>query len=278
MLTALDIPSFTAHAREVVVARAPVVLTGVGILLSGYLIARISRSVVSRLLEAARIDSAVEGTRLASLLSALGPGFSASRLLAQLAYLTLCLLTLDTAAGYWGLTSLQHAFSAAVAYLPKALSALALFAAGSYLAGVAKRSVGGVLRELRNPAAGVLESLTEGGILLVVALVSLDLLGANLSFITSNLTLVIGALLLIVVFLGCWAMRSPAEELVANYYLRRMLSVGDHVETKAHRGTVLEFVPLGLILREPTGDESFVPARELIGGLKRRQALKPDSQ
>ncbi len=274
---AIDLSSLVDQARSALLARAPGALTGLGILLGGYVASRFCRAAIERLLKAARVDVALEGTRLQSLLSALGPGWSASRLVAQLAYLTLGLLTLDTVAGYWGLSSLQNALTSAVNYLPKALSALALFAAGTYLAGVAKRSVGGVLRELRNPAAGVLESLTEGGILLVVGLVSLDLLGANLTFITSNLTLVVGGILVTVVFLGCWAMRSPAEELVANYYVRRMLSVGDHVQTKAHQGTVLEFVPLGLILREATGDEYFVPARELIGGLRRRQALKPDA-
>ncbi len=266
-----------SRAKLALMEHAPTALTGIAILVGGYIASRLVRAALERMLRALKLDSAVEGTRVAELLSALGSGWSASRVVAQLAYLTLILLTLDTAAGYWGLTGLQSALSAAVAYLPKALSALALFAGGAYLAGFAKRSVGAVLRELRNPAAGVLESLTEGGILLVVALVALDVLGVDLTFVTANLTLVLVAVLLMIVFLGCWAMRAPAEELVANYYLRRMPSVGDHLQTKTHQGTVLEFVPLGLILRDAAGDEHFVPARELIGGLRRRPALKPDS-
>lgn len=263
--------------RDAVVQRAPSVLSGLGVLLGGWLLARLARSGVARALSSARLDSKLEGTRVHSLIAAFGKDWSASKLVAQAAYLIVVLLSVDAAAGYWGLVGVQAALSSAVAYLPKAFSALALFAGGSYLAGLAKRSVGAVLRELRNPAAGVLEALTEGGLLLVVTLVALDMLGVNLGFITSNLTLVFGAVLVVVVFLGCWAMRAPAEELVANYYLRRLLSVGDQVETKSHRGTVLEFVPLGLVLREPSGDEQFVPARELIGGLRRRHALKPDS-
>lgn len=273
----LDIAGGLESARQAIVARAPIALTGLGILLGGYVVSRVARAALQRMLKAARLDTSLEGTRVHSLISALGPSWSASRVIAQLAYLTLILLTLDAVAGYWGLSGVQHAIASAAGYLPKALSALALFAGGAYLAGVAKRSVGAVLRELRNPAAAILENVTEGGLLLVVALVSLDVLGANLTFITSNLTLVVGAALVMIVFLGCWAMRNPAEELVANYYLRRMLSVGDHVQTKTYQGTVLEFVPLGLILREATGDEHFVPARELIGGLRRRQALRPDS-
>jgi len=261
---------------DTIAAHAPKVLSGVGVLVVGWIVARLLRSALRHMLKAVHLDAAVAGTRLQSLLGAISKELVPSLLVAQLAYWTLLLVAWNTAAGIWGLAALEHALAAAVGYLPKALSALALFAGGAYLAGAARRAVGAVLRELRNPAAAILESVTEGALLLVVSLVTLDLLGANLSFITANLTLVVGAGLIVVVFLSCWAMRAPAEQIVANYYLRRMLSIGDQVETAQHRGTVLEFVPLGLVLRDPTGDEHFVPAQSLIAGLRRRQAIKPE--
>ncbi len=264
------------EGKRIVIAHAPTVLGGLAILVGGWIAALIARRVTDRLLRAVRLNRAVEGTRVGSLIGSLGKGVTASRLVGQIAYITVILLTLDTAAAHFGLTGLKSALSGVVGYLPKAAGALVIFAAGTYFGSLAKRSVGGILRELRNPAAGLLETLTEVAIILVATLVALDVLGANLTFITSNLTMLLGALLIVVVFLGCWAMRLPAEELVANYYLRRMLSVGDHVQTSRHEGTVLEFQPLGLILRDAKGDEHFVPAKNLISGLRRRQGLTPD--
>jgi Mechanosensitive ion channel len=269
-------PAIWRRTEEAVATHGPVVLSGLGVILGGYIAALVVRAVLRRALTALRLDSAVAGTRLASVLGAFGKEWGAARVVAQLAYWTVLLLSLDAAAGVWGLTSVQHALSAAVGYLPKVLAALAVAAVGAYAAGGAKRAVGSVLRELRNPIAGLAETVVESGVLLLVGLVTLDMLGVNLGFITQNLTLLLGALLVIAVFLGCFALRKPAEELVANYYLRRMLSVGDHVQTKALQGTVLEFVPLGLILRDATVDEHFVPARELLGGLRRRPGLAPD--
>lgn len=257
-------------------AHAPMVLSGLGVLVLGWLGAKLLRSALRHMLRAVRLDAAVQGTRLQSLLGAINKDLTPSALVATLAYWTLLLVAWNTAAGIWGLSALENALAAAVGYLPRALSALALFAGGAYLAGAARRAVGAVLRELRNPAAAVLESVTEGALLLVVSLVTLDVLGANLSFITANLTLVVGAGLVVVVFLSCWAMRAPAEQIIANYYVRRMLNIGDQVETERHSGTVLEFVPLGLVLRDPKGDEHFVPARSLLSGLRRRQAVKPE--
>ena len=279
MLGPLDpaaLQRWLAELGDKTAEHAPKVLSGVGVLLVGWLVSKLLRSALRHMLKAVRLDTAVQGTRLQSLLSAINKDLTPSSLVAALAYWTLLLLAWNTAAGIWGLSALENALSAAVGYLPKALSALALFAGGAYLAGAARRAVGAVLRELRNPAAGILESVTEGALLLVVSLVTLDLLGANLSFITANLTLVVGAGLIVLVFLCCWSMRAPAEQIVANYYVRRMLNIGDQVETEQHRGTVLEFVPLGLVLRDPTGDEHFVPARTVLSGLRRRQAIKPE--
>jgi len=264
------------EGKRLVLTHAPTVLGGLAILVGGWLAAIVARRITDRLLRAVRLNRAVEGTRIGALIGSLGKDFTASRLIGQIAYITVILLTLDTAAGHFGLSGLKSALSGIVGYLPKAAGAIVIFAAGTYFGSLAKRSVGGILRELRNPAAGILETATEIGIILVAALVALDVLGANLSFITSNLTMLLGAVLVVVVFLGCWAMRLPAEELVANYYLRRMLSVGDHVQTARHEGTVLEFQPLGLILRDAKGDEHFVPAKNLIAGLRRRQGLTPD--
>lgn len=267
---------WSARAQELAFERGPTLLSGALVVLGGFIAAKLVRAVLRRLLVALRLDRALEGTRLSTIVAALGEGFGPARLVGELAYYTVLLVTLDTAAGQLGLTGVQRALSGAVAYLPKVFSALALVSVGAYVASAAKRSVGAVLRELRNPMAGLAESAIELGTLLVVGLVSLDVLGVNLTFITGNLTLLLGALLLVVSFLSCWAMRHPAEELIANYYLRRMLSVGDHVQTKTHQGTVLEFVPLGLMLRDATGDEHFVPARELLTGLRRRPGMKAD--
>jgi small-conductance mechanosensitive channel len=268
--------SWASRAKAVALERGPTLLSALAVVLGGWVLALIARSVTARVLGALRLDRALEGTRLSTIIGAVGKDFGAAKLIAQLVYYTLLLITLDTAAGQLGLVGVQSALGGAVSYLPKAFSALAMLAVGAYVASAAKRSVGAVLRELRNPLAGLAETGTEAAILLIVALVALDVLGVNLTFITGNLTLLLGAVLIVVVFLSCWAMRHPAEELIANYYLRRMLSVGDHVQTKTHQGTVLEFVPLGILLRDATGDEHFVPARELVNGLRRRQGMKPD--
>ena len=64
------------------------------------------------------------------------------------------------------------------------------------------------------------------------------------------------------------------EEIIANYYLRQLVRVGDDVQLEQTRGVVERFVPLGVLLRDETGNEHFVPARHVLSGLQRSQTQR----
>jgi len=156
-----------------------------------------------------------------------------------------------------------------LAYLPRLGSGLAMLAVGGYVAGIAGRAVGTILKELKSPYAGMAESVTETLILLLTVTVTANALGADLSFVTQNLMLIVGVLVVTGAFLFGWSMRRPAEEIIANYYLRRLVNVGDKVKLNEIEGTVERFAALGLLLRDESGQEHFVPARFIMNGLER---------
>ena len=64
----------------------------------------------------------------------------------------------------------------------------------------------------------------------------------------------------------------PAEEIIANYYLRRLVRIGDQVTLANTEGTVDRFAALGLVLKDSEGCEHFVPARHVLDGLQRTQS------
>jgi len=177
------------------------------------------------------------------------------------------------AAEQLGLTAVRTAISAVLAYVPRVASGLVTLAIGGYVAGAAGRAVGSTLKELKSPFAGVAHSLTESLVLLVTVTVAVNALGADLSFITSNLVLIFGVIAVTLAFLFCWSMRRPAEEVIANYYLRRIVRVGDWITLGSVEGSVEKFAALGVMLKDADGIEHFVPARHVLSGLQRQ----PDS-
>jgi hypothetical protein len=261
------------NALTEVIARAPTVGAAIGTLLGLWIVARIARVVLERLLKLAKLDEAIDETLIARILSGLGEGSTPSKALSTLAYLAILLMALAAAADILGLAAVRAALLAVLGYVPRLAAALAVLGVGGYVARTARRAVASVMKELKSPFAGIAESLTEGVIMLVTITVCVNQLGADLSFITNNLALILGAFAATAAFLFAWAMRRPAEEIIANYYLRRLVRIGDQVTIGEAEGTVDRFAALGLILKDGEGCEHFVPARHVLNGVQRSQSV-----
>jgi len=267
-VTTLLVEPVTRLWQEIV-ARAPTFGSAVGLLLVLWLVAKLARAATVRVLTVTRLDAATRQTFLGRMLAGLSPGLTPSRAVGALVYVSILLLAFSAAADLLGLAAVRTALAAVLAYLPRLASGLAALALGGYLAGAARRAVGGVLNQIKSPYAGIAETVTESVILVLTVTVTANVLGADLSFVTQNLLLVVGVLVVTAAFLFGWSMRRPAEELIANYYLRRLVRVGDRVKLHDTDGTVEHFAALGLILRDDAGVEHFVPARHVLNGLER---------
>lgn len=262
-----------------VVAHAPAILSALGLLLILWIVARVARAVVTRVLGMTRLDAATEKTQIGKLLRAAGAGLTLSRAIAALVHLTIMLMAFMSAADLLGLGAVREALGAALAYVPRLLSVLVVLALGGYLASAARRAVGAMLTEIRSPYAGPLEAITEVALLVIAAAIGVDILGVDISFLTANLSLIIAVGLVTIAFLFAWSMRRPAEEIIANYYLRRMVSQGDRINLGAVEGTIESFTPIGVMVRDAKGEERFVPARHVLDGLgcsgRARRAARP---
>ncbi len=262
-------PAALVELWEAVTGYAPAAASAVAVLAGLWIVAIISRRVVSRLLGMTALNRLVKQSRVGGVLDAFSEGFTASEAVGSAAYFAIMLLAVMAAADALGLEAVQHSLAAALSYVPRLFSALVVVAVGSFVGSVARRGVGAVLAEIRSPLAGPAETATEFGILLVAAIFALGIVGIDVSFVTGSLSLLIGMAAATVCFLLAWAMRNPSVEIITNYYLRRMIRVGDEIEFGDVRGVVERFAPLGVMLRDAGGTQHFVPARNVLSGLTR---------
>ena len=268
---------------QATVEHAPAMLSALGLLVVMWIVARVVRAIVARVLRMTRLDAMTEKTQLGRLLRAFDGELTLSRAIAALVYAALLLMGFMSAADLLGLAAVREALAGALGYVPRLISAVFVLAVGGFVASAAGRAVGAMLREVRSPYAGPLESGTEVALMVVSAAIAVDLLGADISFLTANLSLIIGVVLVTLAFLFSWSMRRPAEEIIANYYLRRMVNPGDRIRLGEVEGTIESFTPIGVLVRDPSGAERFVPARHLLAGMSvagraRRAAKAPKSQ
>ncbi len=258
------------HLWQQVVLAAPRVLFAIALFLVLWLVAIIVRAAVRRLVALTKLDDVIDKTRLGGVLKAMNPDLTASKAVGKLAYYAVLLVALTTVADMLGLGAVGKVLSAVLGYLPKLVSAILIVAAGGYFASFVSQGVLGVLKQMRSPYARPLAGIAEGAILVVVFTIAVDNLGVDLSFITSNITLIVSVATVTLCFLFAWSMRRPAEEIVANFYLRRMVNVGDQVSMGDTSGTVEKFAPIGLLVRDDSGDIQFVPAHHVLDGLRKK--------
>ena len=258
-----------------VVEHTPSIATAIIVLLILWLVARIARGSVTRVLGMSKVDRLLRDTRLERIMSSFQDGFTLSRAVAYFVYVAILVVAWMTAADIVGLPAVRNVFVSVLGYLPKLGAALLVFAIGGYIASSARKAVAAAFSEVKSSYAHALEGLTEFLLLILVATIALDTLGANMTLITSNITLLLGAATLTLVLLFIWSMRRPAEEIIANYYLRRMVSIGDQIVLNEEAGTIMAFTPLGVLVRDPQEDERFIPARHLLEGLRCTQRARP---
>ena len=272
LLAAPDVESVVAgpfnHLVDEISDYLPSLLSGLAVLLLMWIAARVVRAIVARVLGMTRLDKALAETRIARILKAFNEQLTPSRGLASLVFFAIMLAAGMAAADLMGLDSVRSTLEAVLGYVPVLASAIMVFALGGWIAASARRAVGAVLREMRSPYAPLLESLTETGLLIVTVTIAIDVLGADMSLITPNLTVLVADSVITIPFLSAWSMRRPAEEIIANYYLRRLVKIGDQVSIGEHSGRVERFVPLGIVIENQRRENVFVPARNVLDGIR----------
>lgn len=267
---ALDLAEQLDRAWAAVRDRLPVIGTAVAALLGFHVLAWILRRSVAAVLRRAGLDRNREPGRLTRLLAAMRPGLEPSTAVAQVVFVFVVLVGWLVALDVLGVPAVRDTLQALLGFAPKLASAIAILAFGAFIASGAGRVVAAFLQELGSPLARLLGAMVEIGLLVVVAAIALGPL-ADTTVITANLTVIIGLLGALITFLLAWAMRRPAEQIIANYYLRRLVTVGDSIELAGVRGTVVAFAPLGVVVRVDDMDQ-LVPARHVLDGLRYKRA------
>jgi hypothetical protein len=118
----------------------------IAILLIGFVIARLLRKGVKRLLERFGFDRAVRRGGMTRFLA--GGRWEASDIVAMLAYYTVLLFTLQLAFGIWGPNAVSDLIAAVVAWLPKAIVAIIIVVVAAALASAVKEVIASMLSSL----------------------------------------------------------------------------------------------------------------------------------
>jgi small-conductance mechanosensitive channel len=147
-------------------------------------------------------------------------------------------------------------------YLPRLLAAMLIMALGTLLARGGRQLALRAASSASLPGAARLGRAAEIAILLASALVAIEQLGIEVSFIKTTLLILLAAML----FGAALAFGLGGRELVANvlsaHYVHRTYQVGQTIRTEGVEGRIARITEIAVVIETADGEMS-VPAGEL---------------
>ena len=205
----------------------------------GWLVARLSQAILGGLLSRLGIDRLARRAGLQKFLEALPNQTSASALLARLVYYVLLLVFVMAAVESLGLSGVSQTLGQLVSYLPNVIAAAVVFLFGGLASRALGDLVGAAAVQRGGPDRAVLGTITYYALLVVIAIISLQLLGVEtdllviliVSFVAAS-----GTTLALAFGLGN---RDLARNLMAGLHAREEFQVGQQLQLRDTAGRLV---------------------------------------
>ncbi len=186
------VASFTSFWTEL--ARfIPQLLAALALLFIGWLLAKISRTGIMRLLKLLNFDRVTERSGLESFLKQAELDVSVASILGNLVYWLIILVMIVTVANSLGLHMVADLFNKVVLYIPNVIVAILVLVFGTILARFINRIVFAWLNNVGFSGALTVSTFSEYAMIIFVFFVALEQLQIASELITAAFTIAFGA-------------------------------------------------------------------------------------
>ncbi|WP_299837892.1 hypothetical protein [uncultured Tenacibaculum sp.] len=175
----------------------------------------------------------------------------------------LILVFVMAGASIFGLDGVSRGIASFFSYLPNLITALAIFAGGAYLGTMVKKAIQGMFKSLEISGGNVVGNIAFYLIVVFLSITALDQAGVDTSVIKSNLTLVIGSVLLAFTIAFGLGAKDAVTRLLFGYYSRRNITIGVTIQIGDIEGVVVAIDNICMTIETNTG-KIILPIKEVV--------------
>lgn len=179
-----------------VVNFVPKLLAVIVILFFGWIIAKLVRTAVKRILELVKFDNFAEKSGLEAFMNSGDVNVTLSGIISQVVYWLVIIMFIITGANMLGLTEVAQLLHNLAAYLPRIILAILVMIFGTLLARFINRLVFAWLHSIKFERALLVSTSVEYGIQILALFIALEQLGIGVQLINSLFVIVFGAIFL----------------------------------------------------------------------------------
>lgn len=227
------------------------------ILIVGYIIARLVRAALVRLLRFAHFDQIADRAGVTRALEMAGTRLDAAAVLADVVFWWIFLVFIEMAVNALGLVQISTFINAVLGYIPDVFVAILIVIIGSLLANVVAGVIRGATSEAGLTTSGLLANVARWAILVFAFLAALTQLHVAENMIFILFAAMVGMLALAGgLALGLGGV-DTARGLLSGWSVGRMLQPGQRVEIHGQTGTVVRHDLSTTVVDTPTGRVSI---------------------
>ncbi len=233
---------------ETIVGWAPSVIAGIALIIVALIAAKVLERILRTILVRIRVDSLIEKTGIDQALHRIGLRQSLNQFLPRVAYFLLLFLFARTAADALGLEAISAAIGGFLAYMPNLVAATLIMLLGSAAAQFAGRAVSEAAENSGIDFARPLGSLVSALILFVIGIMAIGQLQLDTEIIRLVTTAGLAGVGLAFGLSFGLGTRDITRNIVAGFYARKVLEIGEPVEINGERGVLRAITPTQTLL------------------------------
>lgn len=246
---------------------APRVLVAVGILLVGWLLARLLRLVTAKMFGSwtkrltPRIARLMGNSEIRAGLQSTSTNRSVARGAEMLVFWIVLLVFVTIATESLGLDVVSGWLTGVVSFLPRILGALFVVLLGTLIASAVRTAVTAAAASAGFSYAQAVGRAARVGVLLISGIVALDQVGLDVAFLIVLVAVAAGAMLGGAALAFGLGARTSVSNILASHYLVDTFKVGHRIRIGEVEGKILAITPTSVIVEADQG-RTVIPASQ----------------
>lgn len=241
----------------------PQLLKGIGFLIIGWLLIKFLLYIIKKALGFTKIDSLPEKLNVDEIFGESSLKIQPTKIIITAIKWVLILIFIIVGSELLGLKMVSEQLSSLIAYLPKLISALVIFAIGIYVGNLVKKTLFSLFKSLELTGGNLVGNVAFYIIAIVVTVTALNQAGINTDLITSNLTIILGAILASFTIAFGLGSRDVITRLLFGYYTRKNIQEGNKVIINGFKGVVGSVDNICVVLITEEG-KLILPIKDIV--------------
>ncbi len=262
VLLQIELPTYVSGFLLYLLTLLPALVKALVIFIVGRFLARLFARLVETALRALGIDKLAAKLKQIDLIASSNVEVVISAVVGKIVYYIVMLIVLMAAIEALQLQMVSELVADLIDYIPKALSAFAVLVLGLFVADLIKKLVLTTCRSLGLSSANLVANVVFFFIFINIILIALNQADLQTEFMEQNIGIILAGVVAAFAIGYGFASRDIMSNLLAAFYNRDRLRIGDEITISGRRGEVIQLNNNNIVLRT-TESEVVVPFKVL---------------